>query len=572
MPHRRPCLAAGLALLLPTLATARPPAWLKTLGQEVKAAALGGEAAKDRGDLAARLERAAAYSPADVAEKVRAAAAALSAGEARAAAAAWPSAYPAVTVQPLGAARMVTGSMHLVRAPGANILVDAGMAQGNPEKAEALNRREFSFDPAEIDLLLITHGHIDHMGLLPRLVKEGFRGEILTTPVTAELMEISLGDSARLQFNKAGEDLGFNLWNRRERERLTEADVDRIRARVLYDERHLQATFAQLRRVEYEVLDQPLQGVRVRFNEAGHLPGSAAIEVWVQGAQGAEHKLVFGGDTGNIPYPLLKRPDVIEGADVLFLESTYGNRHHKAVDLEDRFQKFAQTVREAVADGGHVLMPAFAIGRSQVILSWLARMKEEGTLDRDQPIVLDSRMAGETLKVLRRFPESLDPAQTGHLMDEKGRFFWIPGFKLGMRRGQKLRPNSIVVASSGMLSGGKAIYYAQELAGDPKNDFVFSGYAAPRSPARKVMDGEPRVRIGKRDVEIHCGVHKLSGFSGHADQQMLVDYVAAFTPRPKHVVLVHGEPDAGEALKAKIEADLGIRTSFPAPGEVFVLE
>jgi metallo-beta-lactamase family protein len=207
-----------------------------------------------------------------------------------------------------------------------------------------------------------------------------------------------------------------------------------------------------------------------------------------------------------------------------------------------------------------------------VILSGLARMKHEGKLPREQPIVLDSPMAIDTLKAIRAFPECLDPEKTDHLVGSEGRFFWVPNLKLGLRRGQELLPNSIVVASSGMLTGGRMIGHVQRHAGNPRNDLVFTGHSGPGSPARKIIDGATKVRVGDQEVEIRARVRRLSGFSGHGDQRQMIEYVQAFQEAPRKVVLVHGEPEEGEALQRAMQETTGIPTEFPVRGTTFVVE
>lgn len=475
-----------------------------------------------------------------------------------------------VSVQVLGAARRVTGSCHLIRTPKATILIDLGMAQGDRE-SDGLNARKFQFTPEEIDLVVVTHAHIDHMGLLPRFVREGYRGPVLSTPTTKGIMAISLKDSAKLQWMEASRKVGLPHVRAYGRNQATPEQRAKILAEALYGFEHVDDTMKLVRTAPYGEAYTQLPGVRIRFFDAGHLPGSAAVEVQVETPAGPR-TLVFGGDTGNDPYPLLRSPQPLEQADLVLLESTYGHQVRDKVDLEERYGRFVNTIQEALADGGHVLMPAFAVGRSHVILSWLARMKAEGKLPVEQPIVLDSPMAEDSLKAIREEPGCLDPEKTGHLVDERGRFFWVPGLKLGLHRDEELLPNSIVIASSGMLTGGRMIGHVQKHAGDPRNDLVFTGHSGPGSPARKIIDGATKVRIGGQEVEIRARVRRLSGFSGHGDQRQMIEYVKAFAKAPGKVVLVHGEPEAGEALQAAMQQATGIPTEFPARGTVYEIE
>lgn len=475
-----------------------------------------------------------------------------------------------VSVQVLGAARRVTGSAHLVRTPEATILVDLGMAQGDRE-SQGLNEREFEFSPDEIDLVVVTHAHIDHMGLLPRFVREGYRGPVLATPTTRGIMAISLKDSAKLQWMFASRRVGLPHVRAYGRNKATPEQRAKILGEALYGFEHVDETMKLVRPMPYGDTFAAAPTVKIRFFDAGHLPGSAAVEIQIETPAGPR-TLVFGGDTGNDPYPLLRAPQPLEKADLVLLEATYGHKVRDHVDLEERYARFVKTIQDALADGGHVLMPAFAVGRSHVILSWLARMKVEGKLPIEQPIVLDSPMAIETLKAIRQEPASLDREKVEHLYDERGRFFWVPQLKLGLRRGQKLLPNSIVVASSGMLTGGRMIGHVQRHAGNPRNDLVFTGHSGPGSPARKIIDGATKVKVGDSEVEIRARVRRLSGFSGHGDQRQMMDYVRAFATPPKRIVLVHGEPEAGEALQRAMEAELGIPTEFPTRGTVFHIE
>ncbi|MBI4859882.1 MAG: MBL fold metallo-hydrolase [Candidatus Riflebacteria bacterium] len=563
----------GVALVLATLvsaAWARPPAYLEQLTKGVRHVALNqGGPEGNAGAVSARAAWLAPFLPARHAEALGLAVTQMQQGNkagVEAALAKMP-AWPAVTLQVLGAAQQVPGSCHLLRAPAANILVDCGMDQGNDEESREFNAGRFPFDPKEIDILIVTHGHIDHTGLIPRLTKEGFRGKILTTATTAELLKVLLEDSAELQQHEGGRKRG----GRDKRGRKGGGgDSRKPHPEPLYSMEDVNATMELVNGLNYDQVWSDLPGVKVRLKDAGHLPGSAAAEVWVSHGTG-ETKVVFGGDTGNYPYPMLRDPQPVEGADVLLLESTYGARVHDVVTLEERYSRFKKSILGAIADRGVVLIPAFAVGRAETLLYWLGRMKNDGSLSADVPVVFDTPMGIKTLEIMRRHPECLDPAEASAAYSAKRVFVEFPGLHLGLAKGEPVPDGAIVIASSGMLAGGKIVQYVQQFAREPTTDILFSGFQAEGTPGRQLQDGATEVAIQGRRVQVRAKVATLDGMSGHADQKMLIQWVKSFGKRPGKIIVVHGEPESGQAMAELIKSELGIESSFPARGEIFEL-
>ncbi len=452
-----------------------------------------------------------------------------------------------------GAAGEVTGSLHEVEAAGHRVLLDCGMIQGSRE-AEARNFDAFPFDPALLDAVVLSHAHIDHCGRLPRLVAQGFRGPIWTQAATADLLQIMLEDSASL----AEADAERDNRHRDEGEPLSQP---------LFTRRDVAQVLRQVRELQYDQEHEILPGLRLRLREAGHILGSAAVELWADEA-GATRKLVFSGDIGPKGTPILRDPAMIDSADLVLMESTYGDRLHR--QRMDTVRELGEVFEQAWEEGGNVLIPAFAVGRSQELLYWLARHWDEWKLSRWQ-IFLDSPMASRVVDVYARHEDLFD-AEARRAWRERPHPFRLPNLRYTVdpaaSRGINAhKRGAIIIAGSGMCNGGRIRHHLRHNLGRPNAHLVFVGYQAVGTLGRRLVDGAPRVRMFGDEIEVRAQRHTVGGLSAHADQAGLLDWYRHLENRPP-VCLVHGEDHAREALAAKLRAQFGTDVALAHPGMV----
>ena len=453
-----------------------------------------------------------------------------------------------------GAAGEVTGSLHLVEAAGTpgkprRIVLDCGMAQGSPEM-EASNADPFPFDAASIDALVISHAHIDHIGRVPLLVQRGFRGPIFAQEATAELMPIMLMDSASIAESDA------ERANRR-RER-GEAEVV-----PLYTKDDVSDALSQLQVLPYGSRHAILDGVEIAFRDAGHILGSSIVELWADG-----RKLVFSGDLGPNGTPILRDPEPVREADLVLMESTYGDRNHK--ERADTIVELGRILDEAWRDGGNVLIPAFAVGRSQELLYWFARHWDEWQLSRWQ-IFLDSPMAGKVVDVYARHHGLFDEDAQAVWRDTPNPFT-LPNLRVTASTEESMAINqvergAIIIAGSGMATGGRILHHLRQNLGRRQAHVVFVGYQGNGTLGRRLVDGAKWVRIHGQDYRVNLQVHTVGGLSAHADQQALLAWYDHFEPKPR-LALVHGEDRAREALAGEIGERHGVHATLVRPGTV----
>ncbi len=442
------------------------------------------------------------------------------------------------TVQFLGAARTVTGSCFLIRHDSATVLVDCGLVQGQPELT-GRNRLPFPFDPRELDAVVLTHAHLDHTGLVPRLLAEGFRNRIITTAITKELLPILWEDFLRLQ---AGPRRGADppLYSR--------ADAEQALIRC---ESH-----------GYGVIIPIAPGIRLRLADAGHILGSAIAELWMEHDRG--HKLVFSGDLGHRGKPIVRDPAVIDHADVLILESTYGDRNHKS--MADTLKELGTVIAETLAGGGTVLMPVYAIGRSQDVLYVINQLTLQGVLDRPR-VFLDSPMAIRAAEVYGRHLEAFDE-EASRLIQSPPRNPKAPRVvftETAAASGSIARKGSaIILAGSGMCEGGRIQEHLARCLDDPRSCVIFTGYQVQGTLGRRLVDGAGHVRVAGRTVPVRARVHTINGLSAHADQAGLLDWVGGFRDPKPRTLLVHGEPEKMASLATALETRHGMTASLPA--------
>lgn len=432
----------------------------------------------------------------------------------------------------LGAAREVTGSCYLIETQTLRFLVDCGMVQGGREST-ARNREPFAFDPATIDFVLLTHAHIDHSGMLPKLTRAGFKGPIHTTDATADLLEVLLPDSAYIQESEA-------KWARRKsRGAISDADTP------VYTIDDVKECLTQLRPIKYDTDITPHPQVRCRFRDAGHILGSAIIEVWIT-EQGNTTKIVFSGDLGQPGRPILRDPTPIEDADILFIESTYGNREHKS--QTSTIEELAQVVENTLhQQGGNVIVPAFAVGRTQEILYHLHRLTRQGQL-RDLKIFIDSPMATKATQITKKHFELFDK-QARDLVDWHDNTTNLPylNFIASVDESKalnRIRSGALIISASGMCNAGRIRHHLRNNLARPECSVLITGYQAQGTLGRRLVDGAKQVRLFGEDIPVRAGIHTLNGFSAHADQPALLAWAAHFHTPPKQTFVVHGEADA----------------------------
>lgn len=446
-----------------------------------------------------------------------------------------------------GAAGEVTGSMHLVEAAGKRVLLDCGLIQGSRE-AEARNAEPFPFDPSTLDALVLSHAHIDHIGRVPLLVKRGFRGPIYTQQASAELMRIMLMDAASLSESEA------ERANRRLRK-------GQIPAEPLFADDDVQQAMQQVQPLPYDTRTTVVPGVDIALRDAGHILGSAIVELWADG-----RKLVFSGDLGPKGTPILRDPAVVRQADLLLMESTYGDRNHR--DRPETVRELGDIFEHAWRDRGNVLIPAFAVGRTQELLYWFARNWDAWKLERWR-IFLDSPMAAKVVNVYARHHGLFDE-DARRVWSQSPNPFRLPNLHVAETTQQSMAINqvengAIIIAGSGMANGGRIQHHLRYNLGRRNAHVVFVGYQAEGTLGRRLVDGAAWVRIHGRDYRVNAQRHTVGGLSAHTDQHGLMEWYGQFQPSPP-LVLVHGEDKAREALAGEIGERHGAPVELARPG------
>jgi len=448
-----------------------------------------------------------------------------------------------------GAAGEVTGSLHEVEAAGKRLLMDCGMIQGSPE-AEARNAEAFPFEPSTLDALIVSHAHIDHIGRIPLLVQRGFKGPIYAQQATADLMPIMLLDAAGIA---EGEAMRAN--RRRYR--------GQAEAVPLYTKDDVREALRHVRILPYDQRSEILPGVEIAFRDAGHILGSCSIELWADG-----HKIVFSGDIGPKGTPILRDPVAIAEADLVLMESTYGDRLHR--DRAETIRELEDILDQAWRSRGMVLIPAFAVGRSQELLYWFARHWDDWKLSRWK-IFLDSPMAAKVVGVYDKHHELFDE-EARRVWRQRPNPFALPNLRISESQEDSMAINriesgAIVIAGSGMANAGRILHHMRHRLHRRETHMVFVGYQAQGTTGRRIVDGAPWVRIHGRDVRVNAQRHTVGGLSAHTDQRGLMEWYGHFEGHPP-LSLVHGEDKAREALAGEIGEAYGVRAILARPGLV----
>ena len=464
-----------------------------------------------------------------------------------------------IRVTCLGGAGSVTGSCYLVESPhNKKILVDCGMFQGG-RQMEDRNKGPWGFDPKEIETLLLTHAHIDHSGRIPKLVKDGFTGRIITSPPTAELCEIMLLDAAHIQEMDAE-------WQTRKNRRQARTDVE-----PLYTTEDAEASLKFFQPMERDRIFTIEPGVKARLRNAGHILGSCILELWVEA--GTESlKIVFSGDLGKKDQLIVKAPHEIFNADYLFVESTYGNRRHRS--LKESKQEMIEAIRYSVAAGEKIIIPAFAVERTQEILYILSEFLRNSLIP-DIPIYLDSPLAIKATEIFRKNRTYYDK-EASAIVDSGYNPFDMPNLHFTPTTRESMAINeakgpAIVIAGSGMCTAGRIKHHLKHNLWRPGASIVIVGFQAKGTTGRQIVDGARQVKIFRENVAVRARVFTIGGFSAHADQEDLLEWISHFESNPK-VFVVHGETVASTALAEKIQERLNLVVHIPTWKERLILK
>ena len=469
----------------------------------------------------------------------------------------------------LGATKTVTGSNYLIEAAGKKFLVDCGMWQGKAELEEE-NYQEFEYDPKEIDFMLLTHAHIDHSGRIPKLYKEGYRNKIYAHKATCDLCTIMLPDSGHIQEQES-------TWKNRKRMRKGEEPREPI-----YTAEDALKCLQIFEPVQYDEIIDITPEIHARFNDAGHMLGSSIIELWVE-EDGKRIKTVFTGDLGNNDIPLLNEPTMIEDTDYLVMESTYGSRKH--IRNDEKAEDFLNIVSETLDNGGTVVIPSFAVGRTQEILYEIDKLKD---IRKDEefrrkyktlmktPVYVDSPLAISATEVFKENMNLFDE-ETQKEISKGENPLEFPGLKFTMTADESKALNedttpSIIISASGMCEVGRIKHHLKHNLWNPKSTILFVGYQAPGTLGYNIVNGAKTVKIFGEEIAVNARIEYIEGYSGHADQEGLMNFIYSFIQKPKHIFLVHGEEESQEVLKSKIEEETNLPVTITNFGETFDLE
>ncbi len=451
----------------------------------------------------------------------------------------------AISVQFHGAAQTVTGSKHLVRTPGANVLLDCGLFQGRRSESRELNQH-LGFTPKEIDVVVLSHAHMDHVGALPLLVKQGYRGPIFVTPATRDVAAVMLEDAAHIQLSDA------EFFNRKLKEKHAEGEP----IEPLYDERDVLQTLSQMVSIEYHRAHNIAKGVMLTFYDAGHVLGSAVVALDIDD-EGAQRRLVFSGDLGRKDMAILRDPQIPEGAEILIMESTYGDRLHPP--YAEMTEALLHVIQRTIAQRGKVIIPSFALERAQEIVYALHNLHTAGKLP-PIPVVVDSPLAVNITQVFRMHPECYDDEMRAFMKKDQTPFDFPSLRYISAVEDSKalntFNEPCVIIAASGMCEAGRILHHLKNNIESAKNTVLIVGFQAQHTLGRRLVEKRDRVRIFGLEYERRAEVTVLNGFSAHADQKGLLDFAQGVKTKGKlkHVVLVHGEPPAQATLKDKLDA------------------
>ncbi|MDR7857031.1 MBL fold metallo-hydrolase [Tissierella sp.] len=466
-------------------------------------------------------------------------------------------------IQFYGAAKMVTGSNYLINTGKYKILVDCGMFQGNKEM-EKLNYNDFPYNPGEVDFLILTHAHIDHSGRIPKLVKDGFKGRIITTSPTLDLCKIMLMDSAKIQESDVE-------WENKKRQRGGKKPLE-----PLYTMEDAENSLKYFEPYFYQQKIKINDDILIRFRDAGHILGSSILELWIKEGK-EELKVVFSGDLGMPGRPIISNPEYIDEADYVVIESTYGDRIHET--YEGSTEKLIEVINKTVIRGGTVIIPSFAVGRTQELIYQLNKYYEYNPSVEEYmkiPVYIDSPMAIDATEAFKRNSSSFNE-EARELILRGDNPFQFQNLVYSRSQEESMLLNKskfpkVIISSSGMATAGRIRHHLKHNLWDEKNSLVFVGYQAEGTLGRILLDGKKRVKILGEEIDVKAEIYDLEGFSGHADQNVLLDWVENFKKKPKKIFIVHGEEDAATALSTLIKHLYKIETIIPSIGDSYAID
>jgi len=458
-------------------------------------------------------------------------------------------------LQFLGAAKTVTGSCFYIECNDLKILIECGLYQG--ENADEINRAAFAFDPSAIDCIFITHAHLDHSGLLPKVVKEGFSGKIITTPATRDLLELMLYDAANIQESDAA-------WDTKKAIRAGRPPV-----LPLYTVDDVGNVLSLFDVKPYGELFNLENGIKYRFLDAGHILGSGTLEVWFQDSE-REKKIVFSGDIGKKGNPIVRDPSILVEADFIVMESTYGNRLHKP--FKESVDELVEAIRTTFKKGGNAYIPSFAIGRTQDLLYILNSLVREKRLS-NMHVYLDSPLAEEVTKVYLAHPEVFDEEAKQRFstrdFDDSVQLHFVQSVQESMEL-NKIHSGILVIAGSGMCDGGRIRHHLKHNLWRRECSIIFVGYQGKGTLGRQIVERAKSVRIVGDEIAVRASIYTINGFSAHADQAELIGWLSFFKNAPE-VFIVHGEEDVAAFFGELVRERFGYKTHVPEKGEVFDL-
>lgn len=454
----------------------------------------------------------------------------------------------------LGADHEVTGSSHYLNACGKHILVDCGMEQGN----DVYENQKLPVNASDVDYVLLTHAHIDHSGLIPLLYVNGFRGKVFTTEASTDLCRIMLRDSAHIQMFEAE-------WRNRKARRSGEKEFV-----PLYDLDAADAVMAHFVPCRYSQMIHVDEGIDIRFTDVGHLLGSASIEVWLN-EDNVTRKIVFSGDIGNFNKPIIKDPEYVSEADYVVMESTYGDRIHEKSG--DSVRELATIIEKTLKRGGNLVIPSFAVGRTQELLYYIRRIKAEGMVSSipNFDVYVDSPLAVEATNVFHKNVDSCFDDEAMELVKQGINPLVFPGLKLAVTSTESKNINfekkpKVIISASGMCEAGRIRHHLKHNIWRPESTILFTGYQANGTLGRAILEGAKSVRLFGEEVLINAEICKMEGISGHADKDGLIKWITKYNPKPEKVFVVHGEDSVCESFKDCLRNEYGFDAVAPYTG------
>jgi len=460
-------------------------------------------------------------------------------------------------IQFYGAAKTVTGSCHILHINGKTILLDCGLYQGRGEKEFA--NEEFDFNPKEVDYVILSHAHIDHSGRLPLLYKMGFRGDILSTEATKDLCNIMLPDSGHIHESEVE-------WKNKKRKRQGLKTLE-----PLYTVKLAESSLTLFKAFSYDEMIDVFDGLKIRFRDAGHLLGSAIVELYITEKDQEEIKLVYSGDLGNLNKSIIKDPTIINHTDYLIIETTYGDRFHP--EIKEDLKQLLKIIKETFARGGNVIIPSFAVGRTQEILYELNKYVENEDL-KDISVYIDSPLAIQATKIFESHNEDYDNEAKELIM--RGEYpFRFDGLKFSVSSNDsmelnKIQSKAIIISASGMCDAGRIKHHLKYNLWREESSIVFVGYQAEGTLGKNIVQGAKIVKIFGEQIAVKAHIYNLEGLSGHADRNGLFNWIEGFMEKPKEILLVHGDKQAQESFKLLLDSN-GYNSRVVESGEEFYI-